>query len=217
MRRLIDGRVLMLGMLWLAVGCGSAGTDAQGEDGLTMAFIGFTGENITQSDQVGDTAAQVDVCQDLCSSGSTGGEITVEPFTSTFVNAIFVNRGKADIVLDSYSLNVEDSGVPPKERGISARLIGGRCLGVDSERQCAINSDCGPGGVCTHSETLVGLLLFDFDFKQRVRRGDCPFDLESLTLDAKLTITGSDETGNRYTTAANYIATYDNFDNCDNQ
>lgn len=216
MRRLIDGRLLLLGWLCFAVGCGTAGTDAQGEDGLTMAFVGFDGDNITQADQVGGIAAQVDICQDVCSSGSIGGELTFEDFTSTFVNALFVNRGKADIVLDSYTLFVKDSGVPLATRSISARLIGGRCLGADADRQCAIDSDCGLS-VCSHTETPVGMLLYDFDFKQRVRRGECPSSLESLTLDAVLTFTGSDEAGNDYTIRANYVSTFDNFDNCEDQ
>jgi hypothetical protein len=102
-------------------------------------------------------------------------------------------------------------------RRISARLIGGRCIGVDSERQCAIDSDCGVTGICTHTETAVNVLLYDFDFKQRVRQGECPFDLESLTLDTDLTFSGTDETGERRTVSASYVATYDNFDNCDDQ
>src|SRR5262245_48121199 len=95
MRRLIDRRVLIVGMLWLLTGCGSSGTSSQGDDGLTMALNGFTGLGIDQADFVNDTTAQVDICPGLCAGGTGGGDIEAEPFTSTFVNAIFVNRGKA--------------------------------------------------------------------------------------------------------------------------
>ena len=216
MRRLIDRRMLIVGMLWLMAGCGSSGTSSQGEDGLTMALVGFSGLGIDQADAVNDTAALVDICLGLCTGGS-GGEIEAEPFTPTLVNVIFVNRGKADIVLDQYTVFSPDSGVPMATRSISARLPGGRCLGADSERQCAVDSDCGIPGVCSHSETLVGILLYDLDFKQRVRQGECPFDIESLTLDTELTFSGSDETGERRTVRAGYVASYDNFDNCDDE
>jgi hypothetical protein len=218
MRRLIDRRVLIVGMLWLTVGCGSSGTSSQGDDGLTMALMGFTGVGIEQADFVSDTTAQVDICQGLCSGGSQG-EFEVEPFTSTFVNALFVNRGKADIILDSYTVFSPESGVPMATRRISARLIGGRCIGPDSEKQCAVDDDCGVGlaSICTHTQTAVGVLLYDFDFKQRVRQGECPVDIESLTLDTELTFSGTDETGERRTVHAGYVATYDNFDNCDDQ
>jgi hypothetical protein len=216
MRRLIDVRVLMLGILWCAVGCGTAGTSSQGEDGLTMAFVTFDSTNITQPDQVGDTAAQVDICPGVCGAGTIIDEANREPFSSTAVNAVFVNRGKADIVVDSYTLNVPDSGVPPVTRRISARLIGGRCLGADIEKQCAIDSDCG-FGTCAHRETSFNMLLYDFDFKQRVRQGDCPFNLEPLTLDAQLVFNGTDEADNHYTIHTSYVSTFDNFDNCQNQ
>jgi hypothetical protein len=214
MRRLFDGRVLILGLVWVAMGCGSSGTDGLGDDGLTMAFLRFTGDGFTQADFVGDTIAQVDLCQDLC---STGEDVTFEPFTSTFVSAVFVNRGKADIVLDSYRVFVPESGVPERISRITARLPGGRCTGADPEEQCAIDSDCGVLGACVHTETLVGILLYDFDFKQRVRQGECPFDIASLTLDADVRFTGSDESGERFTINTNYVSTFDNFDNCEEQ
>jgi hypothetical protein len=214
MRRVIKGRVLMAALLLCAMGCGSSGIDGQGDDGLTMALVGFTGLGIDQADFVSDTVAQVDVCQDLCESGE-GGDITFEPFTSTLVSAVFVNRGKADIVLDSYTVNVPNSGVPSATRNVSARLPGGRCQGNDPQEQCAVDLDCGILGSCTHSETLVSILLYDFDFKTRSLQGECPFDIETLTLDTELTFSGSDEVGKRRTVRAGYVGTFANFDNCD--
>jgi hypothetical protein len=226
MRRLIDGRLLVLGLICFAFGCGTAGTDAQGEDGQTMAFSGFDGTGIVQADSVNGTAAQVDVCQGLCKDGSeviedgtviTGEGVTREEFTSTFVNALFTNRGKADIVLDSYTLFVPNSGVPAVKHSISARLPGGRCDGSDPEQQCADNIDCGVGGSCSHTTTPVTILLYDFDFKTRVQQGTCPFDIEDTTLDADLTFSGSDEAGQRFTIDANYVSTFANFVNCEEQ
>lgn len=215
MRRLISAPAIVL-IAFLAVGCGSAGSDSQGEDGLTMAFLGFTGEGVDQADVVSDGAAQVDICQDVCTGGGTGGDVQPEPFTPTFVTAVFVNRGKADIILDSYSVDVPGSGVPPFRRRIGHRLVGGRCSGSDPQRACADDLDC-VGSPCVHSESPVTLLLYDFDFKQRVRRGECPFDLESLTLNADLVFSASDETGERFTIRTSYVSTFDNFDNCEDQ
>jgi hypothetical protein len=226
MRRLNNGRVAMvLGLLWLVAGCGTAGTYAQGQDGLTMAFSGFDGVGIVQADFVTDTAAQVDVCEGLCRNGDifiddgtvVEGEITREEFTSTFVNALFTNRGKADIVLDSYTLNVADSGVPGATRRISARLPGGRCDGGDPQRQCSDHIDCGGLGTCAHTTTPVTILLYDFDFKTRGQQGTCPFDIQDITLNADLTFTGSDESGQRFTVNTNYVSTFANFVNCDDE
>ena len=219
MRRLTSATALVLTVALAAVGCGSAGTDQQGEAGLTMAFVHFSGENITQADQVFDTVAQVDICQDLCQTGGAtgGGQIMPEPFTATVADAVFVNRGKADIVLDSYTLNVPGSGVPPATRSIGARLIGGRCLTGDTQRACASDLDCGLDGNCLHAQSPVTILLYDFDFKQRVIQGECPSDLEPLTLSADITFTGSDETGERFTVDTSYVSTFANFDNCQNQ
>src|SRR4029453_404013 len=104
--RLFDPRVLILGLVWVAIACGSSGTDSLGDDGVTMAFVRFTGAGITQAHLVGNTAAQVDFCQGLCRSGGDSGNVTLEEFPSTFVVAVFVNRGKADIVLDQYEVFV---------------------------------------------------------------------------------------------------------------
>jgi hypothetical protein len=218
MRRLTGAHVLVLALLFTAAGCGGSGTAGGGDDGLTMSFQGFTGEDIEQADAVFDGSAQVDLCRDFCltSGGGGGGEPEPEPFTSTFVSARFVNRGKADIHLDGYTLFVPGSGVPEAVRSLGATLPGGRCSGPDDQKPCVFNSECG-GGLCSHQETLVSVLLFDFDFKTRVNQGVCPFDVIPQTLDVEMTFTGTDETGERFTISTGYGASFANFDNCEDQ
>jgi hypothetical protein len=215
MRRLTGVCGLMLGIAMAVSGCGSAGTGTNGEDQLTMSFQRFTGEGITQADVVADTSAQVDICQGLC---VTDQDVNLEDFTSTLVRAVFVNRGKADIFLDTYTLFVPGSGVPEARRSISANLPGGRCLGA-SQTKCAVNDECGVG-LCQHSESSLTVLLYDFDFKQRLIQGQCPTlddpqsTVQTQTLNAELTFSGTDETGERFTISTNYVSIFDNFDNC---
>jgi hypothetical protein len=217
MRRLTGAHVLALTLLLTAAGCGSSGTAGGGEDGLTMSFQGFTGDDIDQADGVFNGSAEVDICRDLCqASGGLGGEPEPEPFTSTFVSARFVNRGKADIVLDEYTLFVPGSGVPMAVRSLGITLPGGRCSGPDDQRPCVTSFECG-GGTCAHEETRATVQLFDLDFKTRVNQGVCPFDVVPLTLDVELTFTGTDETGERFTISTGYGASFANYDNCDTQ
>src|SRR6185436_9680620 len=121
MRWLSGMGLLLLGMVLVLGGCGGSS-----EDETILAFQGFTDENVGQSDAVGSTSADVDVCQGLC---GTFDNPTAEPFTQTRVGAIFVNRGKADITIDSYTVSVPDSGVPDETFSVTARINGGRCGG----------------------------------------------------------------------------------------
>jgi hypothetical protein len=200
--------------VWVVLTVFLAACGSGGDDELTLAFQGFSSEGIEQSDQVNQTSADVDVCQGLCISGES---IEGEPFTQTLVNALFVNRGKADIVLDEYVVSVPDSGVADQVRGISARIPGGRCS-EDSQRQCAFDDDC--VGLCTHDVTTVGILLFDFNFKSLVVDGQCPSfedpagSVISRTRDVILTFSGNDETDERRTISTQYVATFANFDSC---
>jgi hypothetical protein len=195
-------------------GCGSGG----GDDELTLAFQGFTSEGITQSDEVGPNSADVDVCQGLCISGNT---VEGEPFTQTLINAEFVNRGKADIILDEYTVSVPGSGVADVTRAVSARIPGGRCAGQPQE-QCAFDDECA-AGFCTHDVATVGILLFDFNFKSLVVDGQCPSiedplgSVISRTRDVVITFSGNDETDERRTVTAQYLATFADFNSCDNQ
>jgi hypothetical protein len=209
MRWLIGGRGLLLAVAVLAFGCGSGG-----DDELVLAFQGFSGENIEQADSVNPNSADVDVCAGLCIMED---EITAEPFTQTRVDALFVNRGKADIVMDSYTVDVPGSGISPETRFISTRVPGGRCSD-NPQTQCAFDDECDES--CIHQTTSVEVLLFDFNFKDLVVDGQCP-SLEdpagsviSRTRDVFITFTGFDETEERRTVSTQYVATFTNFDNC---
>jgi hypothetical protein len=203
--------MLLLGMMLAAGGCGGGG----GDD-LILAFQGFNSDGITQSDAVGANTADIDVCQGFCGSIDAP---TVEPFTQTRVNAVFVNRGKADIVIRSYTVSVPGSGVPDQTFSVSARIPGGRC-GVQAQDQCAFDDECGLVAVCTHQETQVELLLFDFTFKSLVVDGQCPSfedpfgSVISHTRDVFVTFRGEDESDENFTVRAAYQATFDNFSTC---
>lgn len=202
--------------LWVVLTVFLAACGSGSDDELTLAFQGFSGEGITQADAVNPNSADVDVCQFLCLSGDN---IEIEPYTQTRINAIFVNRGKADIVLDSYVVSVPGSGVGAQQRFLSARIPGGRCTS-DSQLQCAFDDDC-RAGLCVHQETSVEILLFDFNFKSLVVDGQCPTledpigSVISSTRDVNITFHGEDETDEGRTVSAQYTATFDNFDSCD--
>lgn len=223
---------LVLSALVALGGCGSD----RGEDDLVLSFQGFTAV-ADQPDSVGQNTADVDVCQDICASGE--GSLEGEPFSVTRVGASFVNQGKADITLDSYTMSVfrdlngngerdpgePGSGVPDMTFSASTLIPGGRCVS-DPQTKCALDNEC-PGGSCVRQEATVELLLYDFTFKDLVKDGECPFDLDSgvftggsivpQTYDAVITFRGTDDANGHYRITRSYNSTFANFDNCDNQ
>jgi hypothetical protein len=225
-------------VLSVAVACGGCGSD-RGEDDLVMSFQGFTGDIGEQSDAVGQNTADVDVCQDIClTDGGSGGDLMAEPYTVTRVGAIFVNQGKADITLENYTISVfrdlngngvrdpgePGSGVPDMTFSASTLIPGGRC-DSNPQQKCALDSEC--LGRCQRQETTVSLLLYDFTFKDLVKDGECPFDLDtgtftggsivSQTYEAVITFRGVDDANNNYRVTRSYNSTFDNFDNCDEE
>jgi hypothetical protein len=209
--------VLVSSLLVGAVGCGSSGST----DELVLTFVGFTGEGIDQPDSVGGAAAQVDVCQDICTSG---GELSAEPYSETFVNALFVNQGGTDIRLDSYTVSVPGSGLPDKTRQGGANIPGGRCES-NSEQRCALDADCGLLGSCVRQETTVELLLFDFEQKTVAVDGQCPFDVNTgeftggsvipRNYPVFVTFEGHDvQTNDGVSISTGYSATFANLNNC---
>jgi hypothetical protein len=224
-------------VLGAAIAFGGCGSD-RGNDELVLSFQGFTGENISQPDAVGQNTADVDVCQDICVGTSGGTDLTAEPYSVTRVGAIFVNQGKADITLENYTLSVfhdlngngerdpgePGSGVPDMTFSASTLIPGGRC--VDNPQvKCAFDTDC--LGRCARQETEVELLLYDLTFKDLIKDGDCPFDLNTgtftggsiipQTYDAVITFRGLDDADHHYTVTETYNSTFANFDNCENQ
>lgn len=211
------------------VGCGSSGFDTSGgEDQLTMQFVGYNGEGLGQQDIISSTSAQVDVCQTICSFGEMGifGDETYEQFTETQANAVFMNLGTSNILLDSYKVQIEGSGIPPLQGSISAILPGGTCS--NSTRQCGLDSDCGVLATCEHVETTVSVLLYDFITKELVRgdrkcpgvnpiNGDpIPGDVIPQTYQTVVTFSGSDTSGKRFTLKAPLVGTFFDANNCEN-
>lgn len=229
-------------VLSAVVAFGGCGSD-RGGDELTLSFQGFTGDIVEQADAVGQNTADVDVCQSICISSGAGDildptSVTAEPYSVTRVGAIFVNQGKADITLESYTLSVfrdlngngvrdpgePGSGVPDMTFSASTLIPGGRCDDNPQEK-CAFDTDC--LGRCQRQETTAELLLYDFTFKDLVKDGACPFDLDTATLtdgsivpqtyNAVITFRGIDDANNGYNITEEYNSTFADFDNCEDQ
>jgi hypothetical protein len=207
--------------LWLIAGCGNS----SGEDELVLSLEGFTGEGIEQADGVSGATANVDVCQGLCTQGTTG-DIMVEDFTETLVNAVFVNRGKVDIRLESYTVEVMNSGLPKIQRSISANIPGGRCTNNPEER-CANDFECTLPGLCRRQQTAVPLLLYDLEFKKLAIDGQCFIDVNTGDInpgasviprnyEVVITFSARDQVQERRMISAGYSSTFSDFDNCEN-
>lgn len=217
MRRLTVTSIVVLGLCAALGGCGSDAGDR-----LVLSFVGFGPGEVEQADAVLGTHAEVDVCQFLCD------DLTAEPFTQTTVTATFVNRGKSDIFLDRYTVFAEGSGIDPITRSIGRIIPGGRCTN-DPQKPCALDNDC-VGATCLRRETDVDLLFYDFDFKQRVIVGRCPSlsvdpdtgevtlipgQVIPQTLGTRVSFSGVDDSNERFTVTVDYVSTFDNFDNCE--
>lgn len=209
-------------------GCGSAGFDGGGTDELTMTFLGFTGVGIEQQDFVGNTSADVDVCPTICEYGEDGifGDETFEQFTQTRAIAQFVNNGTADLRLDRYTVSVPNSGIPALTTDINIIMSGGRCSNAPNQ-QCGLDTDCGFAADCEHEQVDVEILLFDFVFKELIK-GDavCPSvdprnglptqgNVVPQTLQANITFSASDSTGQRFTVDAGLVAGFFDANNCE--
>lgn len=211
-----------------AVGCGSSGFQGQpGDDALTMSFVDFNGDGIVQEDIVGTTFAQVDVCATICDFGAAGiiGDEVFESFTETVANAVFVNNGFADILIDRYTVTIENSHIPSKTVQIAALLPGGRCSN-SATTHCSLDNDCGVGGQCGTTETPVEISVFDFTIKELIV-GDqicpgvdpatglpTPGNVLPQTKQTRITFSGSDETGKRFTVTAGLTASFFDANNC---
>ena len=229
----VSSCVLSLTLVLGAVGCGSSGFDGQGSsDSLTMSFQGFTGEGITQEDTVGNTSADVDLCQDICAiSGSlVAPTVELENFTSTTANALFINQGFADILLDRYTVSVPpQTGIPDRTVQTGVLLPGGTCTTMPSTH-CGSDADCGLAGPCNHPEVPVQILLYDFATKaQLIPTGQtCPMlgeddqgnliivpgNVTPFSFQTNVTFSGSDETGKRFTVKSGMFGNFSDANNC---
>ena len=208
--RLITG-IAVLTML--EGGCGSTGGPA-GDDALVLQFIRWDNTLITQADAVGESRADVDVMQDICSSG-TGGTPVAEPFTQTLINAIFRNNEGSDILLLGYKTEIADPRLVQSNISnghLSTNITGGRCA---NNQKCATDSDCGLAGACVHRETTVsGIVLYDFLGKAVVATvaQEHP-EVIGQAIPLKVTFFGSDP-NRSFEITANYQVTFGDFDNC---
>lgn len=202
----------LLGSLLSA--CGSTGSDR-----LIFRFIRWDNTGISQPDAVSELSGQIDVVQTLCTTGSTGGDATVEPFSNTIINAVFRNEQASDIRLDSYLTQISDkrlaqANLPPQ--AISANIVGGQCS--NSDRSCGSDSDCSTGtgqGTCTHGETTVsGIVLVDLTGKVLIESvAQLHPEILGQSLSISVTFFGSDANQSFETTAA-YKVIFANFNNC---
>jgi hypothetical protein len=216
-----------------ALGCGGSGFSGQdGDDALTMSFQGFSDEGLTQQDFVGNTSAEVDVCPTICDFGVDGifGDEVFETFTQTHAIANFINLGRADILLESYTVDILRSGLPTRTVSTGALLPSGRCENSPTTK-CSLDNDCttiqGMTGECNQPLTGVEILLFDFiDKSLLVGDATCPgvdpdtgLPIPGTVLpqryDIDVTFAGSDETGEEFIIKAGLVAGVFDANNCD--
>lgn len=211
------------------VGCGSDSYDESGFGGGTLQFVGFTNAGLDQSDKIRPASADVDLCATACNCPgfcSLDTVFDVQALQQSLVNAIFRNVGKADIVLDSYWVEIDPAaGVAPKQYPLSTLLRGGACSD-NPDVSCATDSDCGDG-TCDHTDSIVaGLVLYDFDTKEHLVRGFCPAPVADVdngfwvmvgdpgspqTYGVTVTFSGKDEADHRFTVQTNYVSTFADF------
>jgi hypothetical protein len=146
-----------------ALGCGGAASRTDGRR-ANHVFQGLTTRD--PAGLLGNTSADVDVCPTICDFGVDGifGDEVFEIFTQTHANAVFVNFGSADILLDTYTVSIPGSGLPPRTTNTAALLPGGRCV-TQPTQHCGLDSDCGFGDICNQTEIPIEILLFDFEDK----------------------------------------------------
>lgn len=189
----------------LALGCGSSG-----EDSIVMRFITFDAGNISQTDTVTPTSAEVCV-----NDPNISGDLTQLP--PTFINAIFVNEEKANIHLVSYTVHFNESSVGVADVTAyvpgNPDLPGGMCS--TGFTQCAVDADCaatsgssssgsGQSATCDHSETIVGgLVLIDSETKAHVNPR-----LYGQTLSLTVSFVGKDDANHKFEVEAGYAVVF---------
>ncbi len=214
--------------------CGSSGfsgtnqSGGSGEDALTLSFQGFNGNNITQEDTVGNTSASVDVCQTFCNVGGALVDIELENFTETYANAVFVNMGFADILLDQYTVSIPETGIPSRTVNSSVLVPGGRC-GTLPNQHCGLDTDCPSMDTCDHVQVAVQILLYTFMDKELLVGDEmCPMldfsdpnnpvlvpgTVIPRTRQTNVTFRGSDESGKRFKINTGLVGSFFDANNC---
>lgn len=208
MRRLWVAAAMAVAFGASVMACGGSADS----DTLVLRFIAFNGLGIDQADSVGETSADIDVVPSLCGNETN---ITPEYFTQATINAVFVNEEKANIVLDSYTVDlsaVADLGVRTGALGVT---VPGRRCGNQPTQSCVTDADCQIGslpGRCQSSETpVIGLVLVDLNEKFVIENNPEAWGLAS---NIRITFYGHDDAAHSFTIPTSYVATFANFNNC---
>jgi hypothetical protein len=204
----------------LIAGCGSSG-GSEGDDRLVLRFLGFDSSNITQVDKVGPTSADIDVQQDLCTTGGTSTSTTFEPFENARINANFLNMQASNMYINRVRIDfgphsgLGANGVRDRDYGPTGVLIpGGLC--TDGTTACGVNSDCsgtsstGTTSTCTHTQAAVtGLMLIDVDDKYHISP-----DIIGQTTNVTITFFADDDTDRSFQLTTHYDIVFADYDNC---
>ncbi len=201
-----------LGLTVMVWGCGSDSFGGTGQG--TLQLMRFANGSTDQPDVVTATGAQIDVCLDLCTNSGQGGDIMIEPFSSTQVAAIVVNRGKSDITVDRITVSYPNSGLPDSNSQIAGGFAvpGGRCSD-NSSIACAASFECG-GSTCVTSETPLPFTIFSLDRKDLIGGPNCVNGFPPEVVQSFVTISGRDATGDHFTISGGMNLELANFDNC---
>jgi len=217
MMRWLRGTAMVISGLSLMVwGCGSDNFGGTGQG--TLQLTRFVSGSLDQPDAVDATGAQVDVCQSLCvqqGGGGGGGQAMPEPFTSTLVAAVVVNRGKSDITVHSIQVSYPNSGLVDLNTSVAGGFAvpGGRCSNNPSQA-CAAAFECG-GQLCVTSETLIPFTMLSLDRKSLLAGDSCATGLDPFVIPSFVIIRGEDATGEDFAVSGGMNLEIANFDNCE--
>lgn len=210
LRGMAMGLVVASVAMW---GCGSDSYGGVGQGTLQLMRFGSSVED--QPDAVGATGAQIDVCQNLCEAqGGGGGQIMVEPFSSTQVAAFVINRGRSDIVVESIHISYPNSGLTDFNSTVAGGLSvpGTRCSNNPSQA-CAAAFECG-GQPCIGQEAAIPFTLLSLDRKALIAGDACAFGFDPAVLTSFVVISGRDASGERFAISGGINMEVADYDNC---
>lgn len=216
MRWLRGTAMVVSGLSLMVLGCGSDSFGGTGQG--TLQLTSFATGSEDQPDAVGATGAQIDVCQSLCTQqggGGGGGEVMPEPFTSTQVAAILINRGKSDITVHSIQVSYPNSGLVDLNTSVAGGFVvpGGRCSNNPSQA-CAAAFECG-GQLCVTTETPIPFTMLSLDRKSLLAGDTCETGFEPSIIPSFVIIRGEDGAGEDYAVSGGMNLEIANFDNCE--
>ncbi len=214
MRWLRGTAIVISGLSLMVWGCGS--DSFGGTDQGTLQLTRFASGAESQPDAVFATSAQIDVCQTLCmqQGGGGGGQQMIEPFTSTLVSAVVVNRGKSDVTVDSIHVTYPNSGLVDLNTAVAGgfAIPGGRCSNNPAQ-SCAANFEC-LGAPCVNSETEIPFTMLSLDRKALIAGDSCDAGFEPAIITSFVTVRGRDADGERFAVSGGMNLEVANFDNC---